>query len=60
MWPINLEGKVLLCWELPSQFCHRRLVTEWLEKNLLIEVTELDEPKAAAPRSIQRKLWSVL
>ena len=56
----DLEGKVLLCWELPGQFCHRRLVAEWLEKNLLIEVPELDVPKAAAPRSIQRELWSFL
>ena len=56
----DLEGKVLLCWELPGQFCHRRLVAEWLEKNLLIEVPELDMPKAASPRSIQRELWSFL
>jgi hypothetical protein len=56
----DLEGKVLLCWELPGQFCHRRLVAEWLEKNLLIEVQELDVPKTAAPRSIQRELWSFL
>ena len=56
----DLEGKVLLCWELPGQFCHRRLVAEWLEKNLLIEVPELDVPKATAPRSIQRELWSFL
>ena len=56
----DLEGKVLLCWELPGQFCHRRLVAEWLEKNLLIEVPELDAPKATAPRSIQRELWSFL
>ena len=56
----ELEGKVLLCWELPGQFCHRRLVAEWLEKNLLIEVPELHEPKAAARRMIQRELWSFL
>ena len=56
----DLEGKVLLCWELSGQFCHRRLVAEWLEKNLLIEVPELDVPKATAPRSIQRELWSFL
>jgi len=36
------------------------LVAEWLEKNPLIEVPELDEPRAAAPRSIQRELWSFL
>jgi hypothetical protein len=51
----DLEGKVLLCWELSGQFCHRRLVAEWLEKNLLIEVPELDVPKSS-PGSIQREL----
>jgi hypothetical protein len=32
---------VLLCWEPPGVFCHRRLVAEWLEKHLGVEVTEL-------------------
>lgn len=25
-----LKGKVICCWEPPEQFCHRFLVTEWL------------------------------
>jgi len=37
----ELKDKVLLCWESPGDFCHRRLVAEWLEKNLSIEVPEL-------------------
>lgn len=37
----DLEGKILLCHEKPGDFCHRRLVAEWLERNLLIEVPEL-------------------
>jgi hypothetical protein len=37
----DLEGKILLCWEKPGEFCHRRLAAEWLEKNLLIQVPEL-------------------
>ena len=32
---------VLLCWERPGEFCHRRLVAEWLEKNLGVKVPEL-------------------
>jgi hypothetical protein len=32
---------ILLCWEAPGQECHRRLVAEWLEKNLNIKVPEL-------------------
>jgi uncharacterized protein (DUF488 family) len=31
---------VLLCYEMPGQFCHRRLVAEWFEKELGIEVKE--------------------
>jgi uncharacterized protein (DUF488 family) len=31
---------VLLCWEKPGVFCHRRLVAEWLEKSLGIEIPE--------------------
>jgi hypothetical protein len=32
---------VLLCWEGPDKFCHRRLIAEWLEAALGIEVPEL-------------------
>jgi hypothetical protein len=31
---------VLLCWEAPGKFCHRRLVAAWLEDALGIEVPE--------------------
>ena len=27
-----LDNCVLLCWEKPEEFCHRRLVAEWLER----------------------------
>ena len=32
---------VLLCWEAAGEDCHRRLVAEWLEKFLKIQVPEL-------------------
>ncbi|MBM4289839.1 MAG: hypothetical protein FJ135_17150 [Deltaproteobacteria bacterium] len=35
------EDAVLLCWEPPGKFCHRRLVAEWLESHLGIEVPEM-------------------
>jgi hypothetical protein len=35
---------ILLCWEAPGKFCHRRLVAEWLEKHLGVDVPELQEP----------------
>lgn len=33
---------ILLCWEPPGKFCHRRLVAEWLESHLGIEVPEYE------------------
>jgi len=35
------DDAILLCWEKPGEFCHRRLVAEWLEETLGIEVPEL-------------------
>lgn len=31
---------ILLCWEKPGDFCHRRLVAEWLYVNAGIKVPE--------------------
>lgn len=35
------EDAVLLCWEKPGEFCHRRLVAEWFKEKLGVEVKEL-------------------
>jgi hypothetical protein len=35
------EESILLCWEKPREFCHRRLVANWFEKNLGVKVPEL-------------------
>lgn len=35
------ENAVLLCWEGPNKFCHRRLVAEWLERSLGVKVSEI-------------------
>ena len=42
------EEAVLLCYEKPTDFCHRHLVAEWLNKslNLEIEITEIAEDRA--------------
>jgi len=34
------EDAILLCWEKPGEFCHRRVVAEWLERELGTSVTE--------------------
>ena len=36
----DLKDKVLLCYEMPGDFCHRRLVAEWLFANLGVFVPE--------------------
>jgi hypothetical protein len=39
-------GAVLCCWEKPDEWCHRRLVAEWLEQALGIEVPEFGLARA--------------
>lgn len=34
------KNNVLLCWEEPGEFCHRRIVAAWIEENLGIDVPE--------------------
>ena len=36
------KHNVLLCWEEPGKFCHRRIVAAWIQENLGIEVPEWD------------------
>lgn len=38
------EDAILLCWEGSGEFCHRRLVAEWLEEHLGVMVPEFREP----------------
>ena len=35
------ENAILLCWEKPGEFCHRRIVAAWLSEELGIEIPEL-------------------
>lgn len=36
----TFKNNVLLCWEEPGEFCHRRIVAAWIEENIGIEVPE--------------------
>ena len=36
------EDAIMLCWEPPGKFCHRRLVAKWLEECLGVTVPELE------------------
>lgn len=35
------ENAILLCWEKPGIFCHRRIVADWFKRNLNVDVLEL-------------------
>ena len=37
----DLDGKILLCYEKETEFCHRFLVADWLKFKLGIEVKEI-------------------
>ena len=47
------EDAILLCWEKPGAFCHRRLVAEWLEEKLGVKVPEF-VPEPLAERTASR------
>jgi len=51
----KVNNSVMLCWEQPPRFCHRRVVAKWLEDNLNIVVEELSEKKLAVNAIKQNK-----
>jgi hypothetical protein len=48
------SGSVLLCWEKPGEFCHRRIVAAWLEKETGIECPELFKEKPAKKKEVEQ------
>ena len=51
------ENAVLLCWEKPWDACHRRLVTEWLEAALRIEIPEYGFARIDCP-AYEEMIWA--
>lgn len=43
------DNAVLLCWESPGVFCHRRAVAQWLELHLQISVPEFGYDRDVIP-----------
>ena len=52
----SLQNNVLLCWEPPGEFCHRRILAAWIEENLGIEVPEW-KPGDDDPSDLQKPLF---
>ena len=47
------EDAILLCYEEPGEFCHRRLVAAWIEKHLGFQVPEIPaSPKPPSPQQL--------
>jgi hypothetical protein len=52
------DNFVMVCWEDPGVFCHRRVVAVWLEKATDIKVEELN-PKLKRHQEWLRKMSTV-
>lgn len=53
----ELDEAILLCWEKPGRFCHRRMVAEWIELMTGITVPEYMPPVVERPREPQGDLF---
>lgn len=38
---LDLKDSIILCWESPEKFCHRHLVSKWLNSSLGLNILEL-------------------
>lgn len=47
-----LDGSILLAWEQPNVFSHRRLIASWLENATGKPVLELDDAERAALKTL--------
>jgi len=50
------QRNILLCWESPGEFCHRRIVAQWIFENLGIEIEEW-KPGEDDPKDFQTPLF---
>jgi len=55
----NGKDIILLCHESEGEFCHRRLVAQWFEKELLIKVEELGRMEKTKKEVIQTNMFAV-
>lgn len=51
----KLKNNVLLCWENPGEFCHRRIVAKWLEDSLGVSVPEWNKQDEKAEQISKNK-----
>ena len=52
----TFQKSVLLCWEDPGDFCHRRIIADWMQEETGIEVPEW-KPGDDDPNDISTALF---
>ena len=53
----RLEGRILLCYEKPDEFCHRHILAEWLNEHGYDCCEINNEPLPKEPENIQGNLF---
>ena len=54
------DGTILLCYESPYEFCHRRILAEWITHHTGISIPEWKTPKELAEEEKGKFVDSVL
>lgn len=52
----RFQKNVLLCWEDAGEFCHRRIVADWIQEEIGIEIPEW-KPGDDEPKNLQTPLF---
>ena len=53
----QLKDQVLLCWEPQGEFCHRRIISQWIFEQLGIEVPEWQPGDDDLPKTNAKALF---
>lgn len=54
------EGAILLCYESPGEFCHRRVLADWIERHTGVTVPEWMNEKETVQAAQNEKVASIL
>lgn len=53
----HLNGKILLCWEKPHEYCHRMVIARWLIEETRAMVLEWEKPGKTTMHVKQESLF---
>jgi uncharacterized protein (DUF488 family) len=54
------DGALLLCYESPGEFCHRRLLADWIERHTEFVITEWKNEKELEEENQNKVVDSIL